>query len=186
MFCELPEFGRCCFCMPLRKGVLVFGYLNILFSAFMVGVYSYSVHHNADVILVYHGVTSNIEDKFCLAIYCVDIMLNALMVCGAHRQIPSYIRVFYYYMMVTTGALVVLEIVSITTSGYFDIIELVGLFFTGLCLNLYLLFLVRSLLKKMENSGGACENQLQQFINGEVKVETNGIYPSIVIPIENS
>ena len=51
----------------------------------MVGVYSYSVHHNADVILVYHGVTSNIEDKFCLAIYCVDIVFNALMVYGAHR-----------------------------------------------------------------------------------------------------
>ncbi|CAH0726747.1 unnamed protein product, partial [Brenthis ino] len=29
MFLELPQFAKCCFCMPLRGGVLTFGYLKM-------------------------------------------------------------------------------------------------------------------------------------------------------------
>ncbi|XP_026500900.2 uncharacterized protein LOC113404256 [Vanessa tameamea] len=185
MFCDIPEFGRCCFCMPLRKGILVFGYLNLLFSAFMVAVYSYSVHNNVGILLMYHGVPAEMDDKLCIAIFCVDIMFNITLVYGAHKKIMSYLRIFYNYTIATIVAVVLLEIISIIDSGRLEALELMTLFFTGLCIHLYLLFLVRSLLKKMDMSGHTYENQLHQFINGELKVDVNGIYPSTVVPIES-
>ncbi|XP_050344345.1 uncharacterized protein LOC126769528 [Nymphalis io] len=185
MFCEIPEFGRCCCCMPLRKGILVFGYLNILFSAFMVGLYSYSVHNGSGIVLVYHGVPADLDGELCIAIFCVDIIFNIALVYGAHKKIMTYLRIFYYYTIATVVAVVILEIISTINSNRFEALELMTLFVTGLCIHLYLLFLVRSLLKKMDMSGHTYENQLHQFINGELKVDTNGIYPSTVVPIEN-
>ncbi|CAH0726751.1 unnamed protein product, partial [Brenthis ino] len=185
MFCEIPQFARCCFCMPLRRGVLAFGYLNIMFSVLMIGLYSYAVHLDAGVVLVYHGVSANVEAKLGIALYCVDIIFNIVMVYGAHKIIVSYLKIFYYYTISTTVALVILELVSLINYGYLDDFELMSLFFTGLCLHVYLLFLVRSLLLKINNSGRAYENQLHQFVDGEFKIEGNGIYPSTVVPIES-
>ncbi|VVD01249.1 unnamed protein product [Leptidea sinapis] len=33
MLCEIPEFGRCCFCLPLRRGLHV--YLILLVRSFL-------------------------------------------------------------------------------------------------------------------------------------------------------
>ncbi|XP_045451912.1 uncharacterized protein LOC123660937 [Melitaea cinxia] len=214
MFCELPEFGRCCFCMPLRRGILVFGYLNILFSMFMVGLYSYSIHHNSEFVLLYHGGTITVDSELCIAIYCADVMFNILLVYGAHRviflknisinlsvyvfmftkqimlklhfemKIMSYLRIFYYYTIATILASVLLEVMSWV---YWHIsMELLPVIFVGICLNLYLLLLVKSLLKKIDTSGHTYENQLHQFINGECKVDVNGVYPSTVVPNETA
>ncbi|CAH0726745.1 unnamed protein product, partial [Brenthis ino] len=184
MFCELPQFTRCCFCMPLRRGVLTFGYLNIIFSMFMLGLYSYSVHKGFGVELVYHGVSTSAEAELCIAIYCVDILFNVLMVYGAHKQIESFLKIFYYYTLSITVAVGIIEIVTIIDMGFFFQIEMITFFLVGLCLHLYLLFLVRSLLQKMDDSGRAYENQLHQFFNGELKLGGGGIYPSTVIPVE--
>ncbi|CAH0726748.1 unnamed protein product, partial [Brenthis ino] len=186
MFCELPQFARCCLCMPLRWGVLTFGYLNIIFSMFGLGVYSYSVHSEYGVVLVYRGVATPAEAEICIALYCVDILFNVSLVYGAHKQIVSHLRIFYYYTLTMTFAVVIMEIVSLTDMRYYFEIELITFFLVGLCIHLYLLFLVRSLLQKMDNSGCAYENQLHQFVNGELKVEGSGIYPSTVVPIENA
>ncbi|CAH0726749.1 unnamed protein product, partial [Brenthis ino] len=187
MFCELPQFGRCCFCLPLRRGVLAFGYLNIVFSIFILVVCSLLVHNNVRVVLVYRGVTT-IQAELCLTIYCVDTLFNVLLVYGAHKQIVSYLRYFYYYTLSTTIALVVIEILTMidhyyNLSVYYQIATLT-FFFTGLCIHLYLQFLVRSLMYRIDNSGCAHENQLHQFVNGELKVE--GKCPSTVVPIENA
>ncbi|CAH2090116.1 unnamed protein product [Euphydryas editha] len=184
MFCELPEFGRCCFCMPLRRGILVFGYLNILFFTIMIGLYSYSIQHNGDFVLLYHGGMIAVDDEICVAMYCADVIFNILLVYGAHRKIMSYLRIFYYYSITTIVASLLVEVLSWISS--YMAIELLPVIFISLSLNLYLIFLVRSLLKKMETSGHTYENQLHQFINGECKVDVNGVYPSTVIPNETA
>ncbi|CAK1542927.1 unnamed protein product [Leptosia nina] len=187
MFCEVPDFGRCCLCLPLRKGILVFGYLNVLFSAFMTGVYSYSIHNSYNsTILVYHGSMSTVEDKACLIFYLFDFVFALVLVYGGHTKIIKYLKAFYYYAVTTLLATLVLQIVGLCSSRYpFGmILETSGLFLFGLSLHLYLILLVRSLLNKLERSGHTYENQLHQIVNGEIKVETNGVYPSIVVPNE--
>ncbi|XP_072943688.1 uncharacterized protein [Epargyreus clarus] len=187
MFCDIPDLGRCCFCMPLRRGILTFGYLNVVFSAFMVGIYSMSVHMDMDVSLLFHGVSSEMDDTVCLVFYCVDILFNLALVYGAHRKILIYIKVYYNYAIATILLMIVLEIISMATSDHFVFlyIELLGLFFAGICLHVYLLILTRSLIRKMQISEQhTYENQLHTIVNGDVKVEGNGVYPSTVIPNE--
>ncbi|XP_023951469.1 uncharacterized protein LOC112055533 [Bicyclus anynana] len=186
MFCEIPVFGRCCFCMPLRRGILTFGYLNIVFAAFMVGVYSYSVHFSYDMAMVYHGVAGNADSGVCLAIYCADIIFSVVLLYGAHRQIIIYLKVFYYYTLCTLFATIVLEIIVATQRYFFMELELLPLFFAGIAIHIYLIFLVRSLLKKLEISGHTYENQLHQIVNGEIVKEGNTIYPSTVVPVETA
>ncbi|CAH2090115.1 unnamed protein product [Euphydryas editha] len=96
----------------------------------------------------------------------------------------SYLRIFYYYSIATNVASLLVEVHTWIT--WFISIQLLAVIFISLSINLYLIFLVRSLLKKMETSGHTYENQLHQFINGECKVDVNGVYPSTVIPNETA
>ncbi|XP_045773582.1 uncharacterized protein LOC123872990 [Maniola jurtina] len=186
MFCEIPVFGRCCFCLPLRRGILIFGYLNILFAAFMVGVFSYAIHHDHALTMVFHGVAGDMDNWVCLVLYCTDIVLSAVLLYGAHRQIIIYLRVFYYYALCTLAAVVILEIIVASQRPFYLEIELLPVFFAGLCIHIYLIILVRSLLRKLEISSHTYENQLHQFVNGEIIKEPNTVYPSTVVPVETA
>ncbi|XP_047997913.1 uncharacterized protein LOC125235408 isoform X1 [Leguminivora glycinivorella] len=85
MYCDFPELGRCCFCMPLRRGVLTFGYLNFFFSVFMIGVYSYYMNLASDNLhLLYHGSLSVIPVEACLFIYCLEIVFDLVLLYGTH------------------------------------------------------------------------------------------------------
>ncbi|XP_073945965.1 uncharacterized protein [Choristoneura fumiferana] len=184
MYCDCPDFGRCCFCMPLRRGVLTFGYLNILFSLFMVGVYSYCIHEGSrEPTLVYHGSVSMIAAEACLFVYCVEIVFNALLLYGAHMKNVFYLKIFYYFAIVSTVASVLVQLLDSSDMWFRIALETVALTFAGLCLQLYLVILVRSLIKKLAVDGThVYENQLHQIVTGERKI-INGIYDtSTVVP----
>ncbi|XP_068628798.1 lysosomal-associated transmembrane protein 4A-like [Battus philenor] len=184
MYCEIPKLLRCCFCLPLRKGVLIFGYINIIFSILMLSLYSYSVHHEMGFTMVYHGSTASLEDAVCVGIYCIEIIMNIILVYGAHMRNVLYLKMFYYYAIATVLMTFIIQVLGLTTSQHIGIvIEMVSLYVTGLCLHLYLILVVRSLLAKLVMSDShAYENQLQQIVSGDLKIEGNGVYPSTVVP----
>ncbi|XP_028179077.1 uncharacterized protein LOC135077867 [Ostrinia nubilalis] len=185
MYCDWPVLQRCCFCMPLRRGVLVVAYLNVLFCGFMVGVYSYAVHISLGTDLVYHGTNVGLPAELCIFIYLLELGFNALLIYGAHMRIKKYVRIYYYFALCTTLTTVVLGLFELTAIKHmFVVVELVLLMFAGLCIQIYMLVLVWNLLQKLEDDGpNIYENQLHQIINGQVKVEANGVYnPSTTIP----
>ncbi|KAJ0176275.1 hypothetical protein K1T71_008449 [Dendrolimus kikuchii] len=189
MYCDWPVLGRCCFCLPLRRGVLTFAYINIFFAAFLLGVYSYSVNTGSRSILLYHGQPSSIAPlEFCVALYCLEVIFNALLIYGVHTKATPYIKAYYYFAITTTVAGVVLQIIQMTNVTYFGaIIEFVILILAGLSIQVYLIILVSSLLRKLQMDGShAYENQLHQIVSGEVKIEPNGIYSNPTVePISN-
>ncbi|CAF4857222.1 unnamed protein product [Pieris macdunnoughi] len=198
MFCEIPDLGRCCLCLPLRQGILAFGYINVLFSVFMTGVYSYTIHSGFnETMLMYHGSLMQVDDEICLVFYIFDFLFALVLVYGGHTKNTRLLKVFYYYAMTTLLTTIILQINGVFSSYYpvSFILETFGLFLfwtlknsqpsaLRICLHLYLIFLVRSLLKKLEISGQSYENQLHQIVNGEIKVDTNGVYPSTVLSHE--
>ncbi|XP_041981467.1 uncharacterized protein LOC121734900 [Aricia agestis] len=184
MFCEIPKFARCCFCLPLRQGILTFGYLNILIDSLMVAIYSYSINRVYGTSLLYHGAVSYMfEDEFSIAMYVIEILFTIVLLYGAHMKHLIYLKTFYYYALCTCVATVLLEILSLISNGARDL-DLFPLFMVGLCIHVYLIFLVGSLIKKMETSGMRFENELHQFINGETPVRPEGteVYPTTVVP----
>lgn len=39
---KLPEINRCCFCCPLRWGILLFGYINVVSTPLIISYYDHS------------------------------------------------------------------------------------------------------------------------------------------------
>ncbi|CAH1637051.1 unnamed protein product [Spodoptera littoralis] len=191
MYCDWPTLGRCCFCMPLRRGILTFGYINLIFSAFMVGVYSYSVHTELGLFAIYHGTTvgASVPEGACVFIYCVELIFTAILLYGTHKKLITYIRVYYYFALTTTVASCLVQILDFTIAvstrvGLYMIFEVLPLMFASMSIQIYLIILIRSLLKKMEQSGPhGYENQLQQIVY-EGKVESNGVYDPTVVPVD--
>ncbi|KAL0829042.1 hypothetical protein ABMA28_003910 [Loxostege sticticalis] len=184
MYCDWPVLKRCCFCMPLRRGVLVVAYLNVVFCGFMVGIYSYAVDVIARADLVYKGMTITLPAELCIFIYIMEMGFNALLIYGAHMRIKKYVKIYYYYAISTTVASFLMFILELTTVYHsFILIEIFLFGFIGLCIQVYLLILVWSLLNKLQDDGPhVYENQLHQIINGQAKVETNGVYNPSTIP----
>ncbi|CAH0625271.1 unnamed protein product [Chrysodeixis includens] len=191
MYCDWPTLGRCCFCMPLRRGVLTFGYINLIFSAFMIGVYSYAVHSSYEMFALYHGtsVGITIPEGVCVAIYCIEFIFSVVLLYGAHMKRMEYIKAYYYFAITTTVAAILVQLIDFAAAssshmGMYMMFETMPLMLAGACIQLYLIILIRSLLKKMEVSGPhGYENQLQQIVF-DGKVETNGVYDSTVVPVE--
>lgn len=46
---DLPECGRCCFCLPLRKGVLTYGYISLV-SFFCQLIFKIHINNNKIII----------------------------------------------------------------------------------------------------------------------------------------
>ncbi|XP_045774128.1 uncharacterized protein LOC123873351 [Maniola jurtina] len=178
MYCELPKLTRCCFCMPLRRGLLIFGYLNILYSAIGVIVYSARIHLDEQIVSIAYDDIDVLDVYMNDALYCIDIAFNLVLIYGAHRQIVRCLKIFYYYTLATSLAMVILAIYFIYSRPYY-ITEYVTLSFTRCCLYIYLIILVRSLIEKLENTSGLTyENQLQEIVAGEIK-DGNAVYPSL-------
>ncbi|XP_037970111.2 uncharacterized protein LOC105396428 [Plutella xylostella] len=177
---ELPDLSRCCFCLPLRKGVIGFGYANFIYSAFMVGVYSYWLHSGAGgVLVVYHGAAAwGAAGEACVVVYVMEMLFNVLLLYGAHKQIPSYLRVFQYFGWGSLAAAALLLLLQLVTStdryrGVGVDVELMAVAFAGFTIQLYLLCLVRSLIRKLaeEATPHQYENQLHSITAADLKID---------------
>ncbi|KAF9823381.1 hypothetical protein SFRURICE_006594 [Spodoptera frugiperda] len=221
MYCDWPTLGRCCFCMPLRRGILTFGYINLVSNQFVTFIFcfdiekleicvlisnffgvvefgivscvcaSYSVHTDFGLFAIYHGtsVGASVPEGVCVFIYCVEIIFTAILLYGTHKKLLTYIKIYYYFAVTTTVASCLVQIIDFavavsTRSGVYMIFEVLPLMFASLSIQIYLIILIRSLLKKMEQSGPhGYENQLQQIVY-EGKVESNGVYDPTVVPVD--
>ncbi|XP_045774129.1 uncharacterized protein LOC123873352 [Maniola jurtina] len=176
MYCELPKLTRCCFCMPLRRGLLIFGYLNILYSIFSVLIFTIRII--SDGYIMPNDVIDIFDICMDISFYCIDIVFNMVLIYAAHRQIVRYLKIFYYYTLTVSLALIILTIYFMFSKPYL-VVDYVTLAFVRCCLNVYLIILVRSLMEKLENTSGLTyENQLQEIIAGEIK-DSNTVYPSL-------
>ncbi|KAG7306294.1 hypothetical protein JYU34_008894 [Plutella xylostella] len=166
---EWPTVTRCCFCFPLRRGIITFGYVTLVESLLMVAVQSYLVHDGS----AYLGFESNsiidyLPAEVCLTIYLIRLVFNALLLYGAHKQELIYIKIFFYYSIVETVSLVVMVVLECTRIHWrFVIISAMFSFFATMCMQVYLLILIYSLLCKVRGAGRhECENHITGVVLG--------------------
>ncbi|KAI5643294.1 hypothetical protein NE865_04712 [Phthorimaea operculella] len=163
---EIPDFTRCCVCVPLRYGVLTFGYLNLGFTIFLLSIeiwmtvvfdkeYTVSEILQSSTTYMYRGVVVFSQMWFILIVYGLEVIFNVILLIGAHSKRTQLIRAYYYYGITTClAAFVSYVAVRNDPVGWrsFDhhVVEFCFAF-SGLVLQVYLLFLIRSELKKLEN-----------------------------------
>ncbi|XP_037302243.1 uncharacterized protein LOC119192537 [Manduca sexta] len=132
---------------------------------------------------MYHGMSFSLPAELCVAIYCLEVIFNAVLIYGTHKRSTPHIRVFYYFAIATTIAPMLMTILDYTNYSHIGLVlEMALLSLSSLFLNLYLITLVRSLLRKLDMEGpNLYDNPLHQIVTGEAKVEHNGIYNNTTV-----
>ncbi|KAJ8719422.1 hypothetical protein PYW08_011597 [Mythimna loreyi] len=108
---ELPVCTRCCLCLPLRYGLIAWGYFRLVISALvMVGA-----EKSFSTML---GLTKTEPDTiykvyaallaFLMLFTLGDIIMNIAFVIGGHRKILKLLRAYYVYsfaLWITTAVI---------------------------------------------------------------------------------
>ncbi|KAL4715746.1 hypothetical protein ACJJTC_006325 [Scirpophaga incertulas] len=171
---EVPECSRCLFCLPLRRGIITFGYLNLLFSTLVLALdtwVNWGEPANTPTMGLFRGVHMYTHKWFPTLLYSLEIIFNMLLIIGGHVKNKTLIRCYYYYGITTTAAAFVVAVVvryqiDFNTFGStFDLIDL-ALSSCGMIIHVYLLLLIRSELKKPRYRTGT------SFVNHVAEVIT--------------
>ncbi|KAF9823080.1 hypothetical protein SFRURICE_015560 [Spodoptera frugiperda] len=138
---ELPVCKRCCFCIPLRRGLLVWGYIKLLADLYFLTIMSY--------ILLILIAFSAYGQEFAglvvvIAVFLLDFAMTIVFIIGAHKKIVKYMRLFYFLsiaMLALTLLLVIIHICLLSNYPWFRSL-----------VQIYFIFLLRSEIIKLKNS----------------------------------
>ncbi|XP_047997781.1 uncharacterized protein LOC125235305 [Leguminivora glycinivorella] len=176
---ETPEFKRCCFCIPLRRGLIGWGYCklvcNILTFAYIILLCSLirrhselQIKHIAVIIVLF-------------AIVITDTGFNILFVVAGHRKSVKLLRVSHIYNMVSLALVILAHCFKIYTNIYYiyritqyvgfhmffivDLMVSAALAFVVIFVQVYLILLIRSEMIKLRNQ--SLEIQYSNHLAGE-------------------
>ncbi|CAH0726741.1 unnamed protein product, partial [Brenthis ino] len=162
MRCELPMLTRCCFCFPLRLGLLVWAYIKMISCTILLS-------------LLLHAMIVECVAPFChirmtflftfqipvLTMLFTDIIFHIIFIISAHKKEHRIMRVFYRYSIFSFTIYILLFISSVThialNSSYFMHAFLLGLFHLAvlmfiIVIQIYVLILVRSEIVKLKRN----------------------------------
>ncbi|KAJ8719401.1 hypothetical protein PYW08_011576 [Mythimna loreyi] len=158
---DLPVLKKCCFCMPLRYGLLTWGYMKLgaavtVLTFFTLIVLVLSEYIRRDNLLI--TIIVLIE-----AVLVIEIILHIVFIIGAHKKSVKLLQAYYHYAVfmwvVTmimcfgcTGFLVV-SIISRydSDSGFLITLNVVG-FFCSIAVQSFLLISLRSEIIKLRSN----------------------------------
>ncbi|XP_061718487.1 uncharacterized protein LOC133526029 [Cydia pomonella] len=102
---EAPEFKRCCFCLPLRRGLIAWGYtkliLNILaimyvgFITYIYAVRSWRPSEARTIVIL----------AFMYICLLLDIAFDIIFIFAGHKRNEKLLKISYIYNIVWLGLL---------------------------------------------------------------------------------
>ncbi|CAG9123069.1 unnamed protein product [Plutella xylostella] len=145
---EVPKVKKCCFCIPVRKGIIIFGYINLTLSLL------------AFPLLVFLLVEQLSEESapvreparlpLTVAWVAVDVAMNLALIASAHKKNASLLRL---YLVVGGGFQLLTLLLDLLLFDLGDVLENVVYFFF-LSLNVYLLYLVFCTIHQLRETSG--------------------------------
>ncbi|CAB3227838.1 unnamed protein product [Arctia plantaginis] len=113
---DVPVFQRCCFCLPLRCGLLVWGYFKLITASLLLGYYSSLLHYGINLFVV-HKETTLIKEivinSGMVSTLVIDTVLHAIFIIGAHKRHVSFLKVYYFCALTLLVLTILLGIVNI-------------------------------------------------------------------------
>ncbi|CAK1583011.1 unnamed protein product [Parnassius mnemosyne] len=159
MYIELPQIKRCCFCVPLRYGLLVWAYIKMFWCLFLGVVISVKLYQ------VPRHRMKNIKTEIVImslfdTIFIIDFVITFVFIVGAHKKNPKLLRLYYKYGLVSLVIIFLLCLVltGIDIFNYFymialqDVLDIATVCAAFVIFNLYLLSMIRSEILKLENN----------------------------------
>ncbi|CAH0625273.1 unnamed protein product [Chrysodeixis includens] len=153
---EVPLFKKCCFCIPLRYGLLTWVYIKLIITVIMflslaVNVYDMDRFCYACKILIAIFV-------IILIFIFVDIILDIVFIVGGHLKNVRLLTYFYRYSFVIAVETILLAVLTLLAllfavkapvSIYFLNLAIYGL---GLFIQIYFILLLRSEIIKLRSN----------------------------------
>ncbi|XP_047508567.1 uncharacterized protein LOC125051970 isoform X1 [Pieris napi] len=190
MRCELPILMRCCFCVPLRLGLLIWTYLKLILSLFILTVFCIQAE------LVARMSNRHVPDgekSFLVAMIMfgtINSLFQIAFIVAAHKKNYKIMRIYYIYnfvyIFIPTILFIMFCIIVYSRLGGFMIMLLSAMPFVIIIisipiefvLNIYLMLLVRSEFIKLRDSGQF------EFFNHESEARCVATLPDNTIPQE--
>ncbi|CAH1637053.1 unnamed protein product [Spodoptera littoralis] len=133
MVFELPRYNKCCYCIPLKIGVLLIGYFSIFMSCMTLATVSWSIfrvtkfvennenrpnpeHPPTEVKKVALGLY--LSFAYYLLVFLINLAINIVLIIGAHREKPNYLRFYFRATLLMFCLSLVLVIVTFVFMGF--------------------------------------------------------------------
>ncbi|XP_063538322.1 uncharacterized protein LOC134747646 [Cydia strobilella] len=164
---ESPELKRCCFCLPLRRGLIGWGYtklvlniLSMIYFGFVINYYAFNPwrHLEAKTIVILSFI------EICLLL---DMAFDIIFIVAGHKKNVTLLRISYIYNMVWLGLLTLgncFQLYMNLSIAYrlwsyieyrkyitFDLLTNSGLAFSLIFVQIYLILLIRSEMIKLRH-----------------------------------
>ncbi|CAG5043592.1 unnamed protein product [Parnassius apollo] len=163
MYTDIPSFTKCCFCAPLRYGLLVWAYFKLvtsitIFITALIWILSCIIF----VVMIGDVMVFIVLVVVILTILLFDIIFNLVLIIGAHKKHTTLLRLYYRYgiahgFVITASALlfIVYAIASANdplkeSKLWHKIIILASAVCASMIVHTYLLILVRSEVLKLK------------------------------------
>ncbi|CAG5043594.1 unnamed protein product [Parnassius apollo] len=163
MYTDIPSFTKCCFCAPLRYGLLVWAYFKlvtsiIIFVSALMWILSFIIF----VIIFADAMVFIVLVVVTLTIILFDIIFNLVLIIGAHKKHTTLLRLYYRYgiahgFIITASALLFIVYAIASVNDPFEESKLwhkIVIFASAICASMiihtYLLILVRSEVLKLK------------------------------------
>ncbi|XP_046968225.1 uncharacterized protein LOC124535873 [Vanessa cardui] len=189
MKCEIPEFARCCFCFPLRLGLLVWAYVKLVFSLLLL-VHFIGLLVSQFMHYYYHArYNYMIISTIIFAIFLsVDIVFHVIFIVSAHTKEYRKMKWFYKEAIVGLG-LYIIGFLYFTGYVLYDLnfspkyigifvyilMFIWSIFFWIIISQAYLIMLVRSEALKLERRTNF------EFTNRAIDAEEAAIYNNNIV-----
>uniref|UniRef100_A0A2H1V1C8 SFRICE_032485 n=1 Tax=Spodoptera frugiperda TaxID=7108 RepID=A0A2H1V1C8_SPOFR len=91
---ELPVFKKCCFCIPLRYGLLTWGYLKLGISTailiiFLIILSQIPLSHSKDLNIVI----------MIIVVILTEVVVHCGFIVGVHKKAVKIMRLYFYYAL---------------------------------------------------------------------------------------
>ncbi|XP_026741714.1 uncharacterized protein LOC113503814 [Trichoplusia ni] len=115
MHSELPVCERCCFCLPLRYGLITWGYIRLIIAILLTAGATLTFYGMLGMALNYPLVEYTVYSVvlgFVVLLALNDVILNTIFIIGGHKKNVKMLRAYYIYSLILWTTTTLLGIAS--------------------------------------------------------------------------
>ncbi|XP_045451845.1 uncharacterized protein LOC123660860 isoform X3 [Melitaea cinxia] len=184
MRCEIPEVGRCCFCFPLRLGLIVWGYLKLAASLVLLVVILMNFIMNLQRQYYRHDISFMTSNIVSIGTIIADIVFHIIFAIGAHKKDPKKMELFLKFCIyiLVTYVLGLCYALFVAFAGhifaFFFGLVIGTLFFSCIVIEIYIMILIRSEVVKLKRGSNFqfVNHSADANINVEIDIDSKAIH----------
>ncbi|XP_011555138.3 uncharacterized protein LOC105386314 [Plutella xylostella] len=118
--CSVPEVQKCCFCVPLRSGIIILAYINIIFSVLSIACLVVTTELRRAT-LTHDQRLDAMTSTVLFSILGMGVLLNILLLFAGCQKDESMLRLYSYYAVATMLAALVPTCILLARDQYVDV-----------------------------------------------------------------